>query len=330
MMQPTGVRCTGTVVVVTWLSLLGCGSERVTGSAVGKLELGAAIVGDEIDADGIVATIGPISARLLNGQVLDRDLTAGPHQVVISDLASNCSIDGAGSFAVNVLPGETARTTVTVICQRTIPLPTTLLVFAITTGLVDPAGYLVSLDNAPPVGLGANAVASFTGLVPGTHLLAVSGLPANCSVPDSSLTVDLPAERSTPVRLDVTCQFPLTHRLAFLSSRASQFTFNTQLLVRSADGTSSTVIGPFFQSQIPRVSPDGAMAAYIVGGSLRVVNIDGSNDHHIFNTVSNTIPRWSPDGQRLAFSSHFGANLYLVNADGSGLITISPPGLQSH
>ena len=112
--------------------------------------LSAALVAGDLD-------IGPISQveylRHADELLLLPDLAVGPHQVVISDLALNCSVDGAGSFAVNVLPGVTARTTVTVICQRTIPLPTTLLVFAITIGLVEPAGSLLSLDNATPVGL---------------------------------------------------------------------------------------------------------------------------------------------------------------------------------
>jgi hypothetical protein len=233
-----------TVALALLIAAVGCNSDPVVGTTgSGGFELHLTIVGEELDSDGVVATIGPTSARLLNGQVLARDVAAGTYQVVISDLAVNCSVDGAASFTVNVTRGETFSTTVTVICRRTVPLPTTLLLFTVTNGLVNPAGYLVTLDSGTPVTAGPNAVITFADLAPGPHLLDVSGLPANCSLPDSSIAVGLAAEQTASVRLDVTCQFPLMHAMVVSSSRGSPFPFNTRLFVRNPDGT-TTLIGP--------------------------------------------------------------------------------------
>ena len=314
MMQANWIRGTRALMLAA-LPLLGCGGEQVTNPASGNLELGVVIVGEEIDSDGIVATIGLSTVRLRNGQTMERALAAGLHQVVISDLAANCMVDGSADFPVSVIRGDTARMTVTVICRRTVSLPTTLLLFVSTVGLVDPSGYLLVLDGGTPTVVSPNAVTTFPDLAPGPHLLDVSGLPANCSAPDSSITVDLPPEQTTAVRLDVTCQFPLTHGMVVSSSRGSPVSFNTRLFVRNPDG-STTLIGPFTQSLEPRVSPTGTRVAYIVFGSLFLMNIDGTNNNGYYGSVSNTIPRWSADGQRLAFSAHGTGTLHVINADG--------------
>src|SRR5262249_10741146 len=103
-------------------------------------------------------------------------------------------------------------------------------------------------------------------------------------------------------------------------------------------------------------SPDGRQVAYIrmvngySGGfpifgipSIRVINIDGTGDRELLRfTQGSYVSRvsWSPDGSRLVFdlgrqTSISGypvplidattSGLYLMNADGSGVVQIQTP-----
>jgi Tol biopolymer transport system component len=89
----------------------------------------------------------------------------------------------------------------------------------------------------------------------------------------------------------------------------------------------------------PAWSPNGASIAYARAGGnfggfhIWVMNQDGSNQHevtHPWAKASDTDPTWSPDGTRLAFiRSKPGSfpELYVVNADGSGLTRLTLNGL---
>jgi Tol biopolymer transport system component len=72
-------------------------------------------------------------------------------------------------------------------------------------------------------------------------------------------------------------------------------------------------------------SPDQiAFTSYLNGWEIRVMNVDGvmGNARNLTNNPADDLfPVWSPDGSRIAFlSSRSGnrANIYVMNADGSG------------
>lgn len=82
-------------------------------------------------------------------------------------------------------------------------------------------------------------------------------------------------------------------------------------------------------------SPDGSQIAYIDGmhdhiNSLRMMNADGSDSHVVLKSAG--VMRegaflehlvWSPDGTHLAFDFEYGQKIYVVGADGSGLVAIA-------
>jgi len=71
-------------------------------------------------------------------------------------------------------------------------------------------------------------------------------------------------------------------------------------------------------------SPDGTKITYQDGGSLIVINADGTNKFVIDSSGND--PAWSPDSSRLAYWNYFDDGLYVANPDGTGKKLLSTSG----
>src|SRR3989442_12739243 len=109
------------------------------------------------------------------------------------------------------------------------------------------------------------------------------------------------------------------------------------------DGTGLRVVFPTSGSFVPdrmAFSPDGSrIAARLVGRpGIWVAGLDGSHTIQLTHGANDDWPSWSPDGTQIAFAGSPGAtrpcaprrfdygcprDLYVVNADGSGLRRIT-------
>src|SRR3989440_4812382 len=84
----------------------------------------------------------------------------------------------------------------------------TIAVTVTTSGSNAPGGYTVSVDGSSQ-SVGANGLATFIGLPPGSHTVRLSGVPANCSVGgDNPRSVSLIAGLVAATTFSVSCSAP--------------------------------------------------------------------------------------------------------------------------
>ena len=112
-------------------------------------------------------------------------------------------------------------------------------------------------------------------------------------------------------------------KIAFCSTRDGGS--DPEIYIMNADGTDQVRITDDTASQ-QNLSwhPDGSKIAYSLagGGSIRSINIDGTNDSLISST--GYIPVWSHDGTRIAHLRSWGGGLclYIMNADATGAVRL--------
>src|SRR5437764_1291040 len=163
----------------------------------------------DVDPDGTAAGEdgGASQAIGTNGSVTFSGLSAASHTVVLSGVASNCSVTGGMSRTVSVPAGGTAATSFSVSCTAPPRETGNLTVTASTTGSnLDPDGYTATVDGGASQSVGTNGSVTFTGLSAGSHSVALSGLAANCSVSGANpQTVTVPSGGTATATFAVSC-----------------------------------------------------------------------------------------------------------------------------
>ncbi len=115
--------------------------------------------------------------------------------------------------------------------------------------------------------------------------------------------------------------------VAAIVGRTRLFALSEQnLFIMDADGGNLTQVtsDPGHESS-PAWSPDGRWIAFerldSDGSGLWVtlVRPDGSGMHLLQNRVAGSDPQWSPDGTTIAFAEQSGRDVWVANANGSGL-----------
>jgi dipeptidyl aminopeptidase/acylaminoacyl peptidase len=116
-------------------------------------------------------------------------------------------------------------------------------------------------------------------------------------------------------------------KIAFISDRdRSQGVYNLEIFAAALGGGLANLSNSPRDDLHPAWSPDGSKIAFDRDFAIWVMNADGSNQENLTGSVSGEQPAWSPDGTKIAFRTGGptpGAEIAVMNADGSGLHTIT-------
>lgn len=132
---------------------------------------------------------------------------AGSHSVQLGGIAANCAVSTQNPRVISITPGQTTTISFTVTCHATTG---NLQITSSTSGPAsDPDGYTITVDGTDRGPLGSGGGFSLEGLAPGTHLVGLSGMMANCQVQGSNpRPVTVVAGESATAAFAITCGPP--------------------------------------------------------------------------------------------------------------------------
>jgi hypothetical protein len=186
---------------------------------LGDLQITTTTSGADVDPDGYTVIVDDtLSVDLgINDAVVLTGFHEGDHSVLLSGIASNCTVATANPATAAVPYADAVTTAFTVDCvTRTGDLDVSVT----TTGAdQDPDGYTVIVDGVPSESVATNGNVIITGLIEGDHTVALTGLAGNCTVTSTT---------------------PLTAAVSFDSTAAANFTVDCVARVGDLDVTTAT------------------------------------------------------------------------------------------
>ena len=239
------------------------------GTGSGNLTVTTSTTGSNLDTDGYTVTVDgsqnqPIASNNSTG-ITFTGLSAASHTVVLSGVASNCTVSGGNTQTVTVPPGGTATAPFSVSCAATTG---NLTVNTSTSGSnLDPDGYTVTVDGGSQQALGINGSVTYTNLAAANHTLAIAGVASNCTVSGgASQTVSVPAGGTATATFTVTCTTPVGNLTVSASTSGSSL---------DPDGYTVTVDG-------------GSPQALAINGSVSYTNLAAANHTVAISGVAST------------------------------------------
>ena len=184
------------------------------GPGLGSLQVAIATSGTLGDPNGYAIEIDGVPAQPIGAgaTITIVGLAAGDHTVRLSDLASNCTLQGANPRMVKVRAGSTAIASFQVNCAG--PAAGGLLIITVSIGpLVDSNGYAISVDSGPPRSIGPNASVILPAIPAGIHSIQLLGLASFCRAGRNPRQISLGSSPFPVVRFKVKCAPRVTGRL---------------------------------------------------------------------------------------------------------------------
>ena len=109
-------RCAIAAVVV---ALVACDDDDPVGPTTGNVEVEVLTTGEGTDSNGFTVDLdngAETEAVTVNDTITITDVDAGSHTVELTDLASNCSVDGDNPKSVTIQASETETVSFAVTC----------------------------------------------------------------------------------------------------------------------------------------------------------------------------------------------------------------------
>jgi hypothetical protein len=186
-----------------------CSGDSLAVPETGTLQITTSTTGDEPDPDGYIVQVDAAAAQAIGpaASIQSTDVSPGDHTVQLAGMAANCIVSGDNPRTVSVAAGQTATASFAVTCGATTG---SLSITAATSGpSPDSDGYIISIDGADHGALAVNAAVTISGLVPGSHLVGLTGVADNCQVQgDNAQSVTVAAGASASVVYTIICAAP--------------------------------------------------------------------------------------------------------------------------
>jgi hypothetical protein len=176
--------------------------------SVGAIRVTTTTTGSDPDGDGYQFAIdgGTTQGIGVNGSQTVDNVAAGGHEVTLSGVADNCSVDDDSKSAV-VTPGNTAEVSFTITCSPIPPSTGSIRVATITMGDNQDTDYQVTIEGvgSQPIGGEAGTAVTVNNVSTGNHLVTLSGIADNCAVDDDSQSVTVTPGAQSDVLFTITC-----------------------------------------------------------------------------------------------------------------------------
>jgi WD40 repeat protein len=310
------------VLLPLWLLLLvACGGDGPAEPSTGDLRVVVTTIGADPDGDGYLVSLdGGTPQRVAStAEATLSDLAPGAHQIAVSEIASNCTLQGDNPRAVQVEAGQVADAAVTVTCAAQ---QGTLRIDVTSTGWdVDADGYQVLIDGVAAGPVGSSGTVTLAAIPAGTHTVTLAGVAPNCA-----LTVPRLREITVGFAQEAAVAFQASCALAS-GETAEQILLGDGRIIRvQSNGSGATYLtSDQVYADDPAWSPGRDNIAYeqnplpLDAFDSRVWGIlsAGPTPVQLTDTRSDGDPSWSPDGSRLVIRN-LGETpgLVTVNADG--------------
>ena len=322
--------CGMPVLCCTLAALAACGGEGPADPDTGAVEVTAISSGDDVDGDGYLLQLDGTGSQGIGANATGTlaEVPAGDHEVSLTGVQVNCTVQGEHPRTVAVAAGETVEVQFDVACRDAV-------LGQIAFGS-DRDGnseiYVMNPDGSNQVRLTANEEHDrYPSVSPdGTRILFRSNQGAGDAEiyvmnADGSGQTNLTNDPATD---EDPSWSPDGTRIAFSSVRSGDF----EIYGMNADGsevvnlTNSLGSSEYFATW----SPDGTRIAFTSDragdNDIYTMNADGSEQTPVAEGPAIEYgPAWSPDGSRLAFVTNRTGNfeIFVMSADGSDPVNLS-------
>ncbi|MDZ7657899.1 IPT/TIG domain-containing protein [Fodinibius sp.] len=249
------------------------------------------------------------------------DIEQGSHQLELSAIAENCSVQGQNPRTINITAGDTTSTSFDIKCQAVI---NDRIAFQTTRGSVADI-YLMDPDGSNQQALTNDPATDYLPQISysGTRVLFASYRNGNFNL----FIVNADGSNIRQVTNSSGDTFngswaPDDSKIVFGDNRSG----NEEIYTIAPDGSNEQLLtNTSANEKDPSWSPDGSKIVFVskktnTSFNIYTMNPDGSNEKQLTSTnSSDTNPVWSPDGSKIAFTSSRDGNkeIYVINADGS-------------
>jgi Tol biopolymer transport system component len=306
-------------VAVTSGAIADLSFEISCGATTGSIQVTTVTTGMPLDPDGYTVSVDGGASQTIdpNATLTLGDLALGTHALTLSNVASNCHLDGENPRVIEVLGGSMTVTFHLNCLGANALIAFTSNAFQLLAILVvNPDGS--GIKNLTP----EDALESNPKWSPDGRAILFSR--------NDDLYV-MNADGSGRVNLADGSGVIAEHRwspdgrmIAYVDSREEGLDVVDDLWTMEADGTGKVKVA----EQVLGLSWSGdgrivyASVADLGDVHLRIINADGSGDVRLTDRAAFQ-PAWSPDGGKIAFVTLGDNNMYLIDPDGSDEVNLT-------